>query len=589
MAVVAALAAREVGRQRSRRHHREGSRRSTQQPEHGSTPLSLSLHELAASCPSLKRSCVLGFTRDGDHLLGYSRDADPEQEHEFTYALRLWRVWRRQTNGAPTSVASELLHAPLFGEARFTHDSDASDLLVTVGESTDQNWLVVVGVELSSESASGGTAVRHVSVLCSPIPTVSRPQPEDAGASRRPGVVYSSSDLMSPPFGPLDLEAWWLKPQTNEEAEVLVMNRGDEIDVFYCWKRCSTPLGSSRGNHSVGIDGVAAGQSGENARANRRRAVPLHSVPGCWTRRVATGEQRELREQQQQRQRQQQQQREQARCDQATTSPASTSQTQCRCDPISCACSVGSSVEHCTFHTEGLLQALFHRRPPQRQQQQAVRVLDYNMQLLQALDHRTISAVLVVSVSVSAARPAQRPQQQPQQQPVSGEAEERELIFLVAIDIADGSCGTLPFNFNSGQPNCSGTKRKSAPSQMLRIAEHGLMVRLRALLDFADYSRRPGEPKPAASRFGSCVCRDVTGELAMIWDNFNALDSPLRSIAQVLCHRRRHQKRRRQDDSSDSGVGRARAAATGTTDAEADPTSLGEIIHPYLPLALRWQ
>ena len=236
-----------------------------------------------------------------------------------------------------------------------------------------------------------------------------------------------------------------------------------------------------------------------------------------------------------------------------------------------------------------------------------MRVLDYNMQLLQALDHRTISAVLVVSVSVSAATPAQRPQQQ-QQQPVSGEAEERELIFLVAIDIADGSCGTLPFNFNSGQPNCSGTKRKSAPSQMLRVAEHGLMLRLRALLDFAGYSRRPGEPQPAASRFGSSVCRDVTGqltgqltgqstgqltgqltgELAMIWDNFNALDSPLRSIAQVLCHRRRHQKLRRQDDSSDSGVGRARAA-TGTTDAEADPTSLGEIIHPYLPLALRWQ
>jgi hypothetical protein len=124
---------------------------------------------------------------------------------------------------------------------------------------------------------------------------------------------------------------------------------------------------------------------------------------------------------------------------------------------------------------------------------------------------------------------------------------------------------------------------------MLRVAEHGLMVRLRALLDFADYSRRPGVPPPAASRFGSCVGRGATdGQLAMIWDNFNALDSPLRSIAQVLCHRRRHQKRRRQDDSSDSGVGRARAA-TGTTDPEADPTSLGEIIHPYLPLALRWQ
>eukprot|EP01046_Picozoa_sp_COSAG06_P100555 COSAG06_NODE_46678_length_345_cov_0.630081_1_plen_114_part_11 len=85
----------------------------------------LSLHGLAASCASIKRSCVLGFSRDGDHLLGYSRDADDAEQGGYIYALRVWRV-------GLSGKASEVLCARLFTEASFAEDT--SELTSAAGE-----------------------------------------------------------------------------------------------------------------------------------------------------------------------------------------------------------------------------------------------------------------------------------------------------------------------------------------------------------------------------------------------------------------------------------------------------------------------
>ena len=132
---------------------------------------------------------------------------------------------------------------------------------------------------------------------------------------------------------------------------------------------------------------------------------------------------------------------------------------------------------------------------------------------------------------------------------------------------------------------------------MLQVAEHGLMLRLRALLG-PIYSRTGGSV--ASARVGHSVGPDTmralgidaTMPLPMVWDNFNVIsgsdhvDQQGVNIAEVLC-RRRHRKRRRQSGHGSSEEG-ARARME-RTNAELEATSLGEIRHPYLPMVLRWQ
>ena len=467
--ILAELADRELGLRpgarlrKVQRRHRRQHKQEGDQPQPRWHLSVLSLHHLASTCASLRASCVLGFSRDGDHLLGYSRgssDADAAG-----YLLKVWRARR--------SGATEIFAAPVFADASIGDPDElnegggggGAEMVVTVAESADQRWLVAVGMEpLGSEGA-----LRHVTVLRSPLAADAKPaQPPSAVPQGQGGdggaLPYSFSEVVSAPVGTLHLESWWLTPET------LVLSRGDAIDVLNLKPERPRPT-------RIG----GAGSAPPHELCGSARAVPLKRIRGCWARADAS-------------------------------SPPSTAAAE----GAESTAAVPVSVERWAFLVEPLLAALFSRR--------SVRMLDYNLQLLQPLDERTVCAVLVASVQHT--EPAQV---------AAAMGLPHEAAFLLVIDVADGSCGTLAFKVAA--PTAA-----SRPRPMVDVAEHALMQRLRAQLGAAAASGRSG-----AARAVKALWREG------LWD----------------------------------GAGRP-LVYDNTNVAAGDAQTLREIAHPLLPIVLKW-
>jgi hypothetical protein len=345
----------------------------------------------------LRQACILGFTRDGDHLLGYTHDQGDagDEDSVGSFALRLWRV------STPTSAA-EVFHAPLFrswtGSPREAYGAGAlgrgdggrhSLLEITVAEDAGQAWFIVVGCEPAG--TDDATQTRYCTVV---------PHPLRVGFSAPSGGdgCWSFSYRVSTPFPAIDLRRWWLSPTR------LVINRSDGIDIYLL-------PDPRRSTHAAGDQSSPGG-------------LRMRVVPGCW---VAQPE--------------------------LQSADGATDTARDEAVPGSNECGGGgafvpdclvhtsdgdapdaASIGHVSFEVEPLLSAVA--------KVQGNRVLDYNLQLLEPLDDCTVSALVVTS---SQHPPLHR-------KPL-------EEAFLLVLDITSGRCSTLRFNVPPGVPSMLGSSR----------------------------------------------------------------------------------------------------------------------------------
>jgi hypothetical protein len=430
------------------------------------------LEKLAESAPSLQSAAVLGWTRDGDHLVGYdwgdpiddAGDGD-EGDTGCTCHLRLWRV--RHCNGTATPIWRARLFAPaVFGsDEGSTELGTAPNLAIEVAESQAQDCFVVVGTEdaPSGGDDAGGSScarMRHVTVLPSPL------------RFSRCARVSSWAYMVTPPLPPLDLTRWWLPAARSDPAHtLLVLNRGDCIDVFYISIVLSVP---SHVQPQPGGCGAAAEAScpapppqkragGGGGGGSSAWTMPLVRATSCWTRDDSAAEMGvtcsyvagDGTDERRRRQRRQQQQQPVAQV----------------------------VLRRATFHIERLLPFVF--RPAlksQRLLKRPPRITNYNLQLAAPLDtgpRLCISMLLTVATLLDqqhrphgASRPAATQQQQQQQQQVSA--------FLVVVDVVGCTVGWQRFSLSSAlsaeagrQPPSPATRRQRGGSIITR-AQHWL-------------------------------------------------------------------------------------------------------------------
>ena len=409
------------------------------------------LPELAKHCPSLTQACVLGWTRDGNHLLGY--DTADGGDGGAVYFLRLWRV--HPNSEGCGFYATDLYRARLFGANSFV-DGDIGHAVtkpvhITIAESATQLVFVAIGSEPAALEDSA--LDRHITVLPSPL-RFSHP-----GCCHQLQHLHAVSfvQTVTHPHPPLDLAHWWLHP------DQLVFNRGDCIDVLTI---------HLNGFKVSPVSPSAEVVSEQPPQSKRRRAIRMGRAESCW---VAEDEH-------------QMGVTVTSRCWQPFTPRRPAADATCHRGSSCCAGRQRLRLSRRVFIAEKLLHALtvhLQRRLPRPpitatgsnaaavsssstpvhavSPLPAIRVRDYNLQLLAALDDTMFCLVAVAATETHA-----HTRSSPSAHGVSAAPRRTESAFLVTIDIAARTCGWQPFTLPFGSPSCCGCSSPSISLCVLR-------------------------------------------------------------------------------------------------------------------------